>query len=198
MSEVAAAVRRLQAGDQSAFNILYSAYAEIALRTAFLITRDRAAAEDAVQEAFVQVIRNVSSLRDPGSFRPWFYRIIVNAARRLSRNRHPSLPLDLAQHDQPDLSGLSPEERAIGSEEIQSLRVALAQLNEAHREVIVLRYYAGLSEDEIAGTLGLPNGTVKSRLSRAKESLLHRLGATQARSSGRPVAPMDCSQEQKG
>lgn len=177
MSEVDHAVLRLQAGDRSALNVLYQIYAEAAIRTAFLITRDKPAAEDAVQEAFVQVIRNAHGLRDPAAFRPWFFRIVVNAAKRLARKGRRSVPLEPGRHDPVDLSALSPDERAIGTEELEMLRVAIGGLSEAHREVIILRYFTGLSEEEMAGVLGLPGGTVKSRLHRAREVLEARLGA---------------------
>lgn len=170
LGEVEQAVLRLQAGDRLALTPLYSAYAEAALRTAFLITRNRATAEDAVQEAFVQVLRNISALRDPAAFRPWFYRIVVNAARRLSRKKKVPVPPELTSPE-------SPDEALIGSEEAAAVRLAVAQLNEAHREVITLRYYTELSEAEIAQVLGVPPGTVKSRLHRAKEALHERLSA---------------------
>lgn len=167
MSETDEAVRRLQAGDQLALTPLYHLHAQPAIRTAYLITRNRATAEDAVQEAFVQVIRTISSLRDPAAFRPWFYRIVINAAKRLSRRRWfaPAFTAPAA----------SPEEAVIGAEEVEAVRLAIADLPDLHREVLVLRYYADLSEAEIAETLGLAAGTVKSRLHRAKEALEARL-----------------------
>lgn len=188
-------VRRLQAGDRSALNLLYSTYAEAAIRTAFLITRSKAVAEDAVQEAFVQVIRNAPTLRDPASFRPWFYRIVVNSAKRLSRNISRSVRLD-REYAKVDLTALSPNEVAIGIEEIQMVRAAIADLNEAHREAVILRYYTDLSEDEIAQSLGVPSGTVKSRLHRAKEVLRERLEGT-TRFPRRAGAPSEWSSGQK-
>ena len=173
LSEIEA-VRRLQAGDRSALNLLYCSFAEAAIRTAFLITRSKAAAEDAVQEAFVQVIRNAPTLRDPASFRPWFYRIVVNSAKRLSRNTSRLVPFD-TEHAMVDLTALSPEEAAIGFEEINMVRAAIALLNDVHRETIILRYYTDLSEEEIAQAVGVPTGTVKSRLNRAREALRERL-----------------------
>jgi RNA polymerase sigma factor (sigma-70 family) len=192
-------IRLLQAGDRSAVGLLYATHAEAAIRTAFMITRDRAAAEDVVQEAFVQVIRGVSTLRDPASFRPWFYRIVVNVAKRLSRKTNRSLPLDLPLHDQADLSSLSPDEAAIGLEEIQLVRLAIADLTEAHREVVILRYYTNLSEEETAETLGVPIGTVKSRLHRARESLYKWIDATRERPGTSGASrTADWSTEQRG
>ena len=194
MSETEA-VRRLQAGDRSALNLLYSTYAEAAIRTAFLITRSKTVAEDAVQEAFVQVIRTVPTLRDPASFRPWFYRIVVNSAKRLSRNISRSFPLDL-EYAKVDLTALSPDEAAIGIEEIQMVRAAINDLNQAHREAVILRYYTDLSEDEIAQSLGVPSGTVKSRLHRAKEVLRERLEG-ETRFPRRSAVPPEWSSGQK-
>jgi len=165
------AVLRLQRGDQSALTPLYNQYAESALRTAFLITRSRAAAEDAVQDAFVQVIRNIGALRSPAAFRPWFYRIVINTAKRSARNSGRSISLEVGPLNQADLTALSPEEAALSLEQIQAVRVAIAQLNDMHREIITLKYYTQLSEEEIAGALSIPPGTVKSRLFRAREAL---------------------------
>lgn len=169
----AEAVRRLQSGDRTAFDHLYGAYAAPAIRTAYLITRHQTAAEDAVQEAFVQVLRNISRLRAVTSFRPWFYQIVVNAARRLVRSGgHQLVPLDLANHDKADLTSPAPDEVALTAEEAERLRTAIAQLNEAYRVPVILRYFTGLSEQEVAHALGLPQGTVKSRLHTARRRLL--------------------------
>lgn len=174
MSEVSW-VQRLQSGDRSALDPLYFAYATPAIRTAFLITRNRAAAEDAVQESFVQVLRSIASLRNPVSFRPWFYRIVVNTAKRSARNARRTLPLETPLSEQVDLSSAEPDEAVIGTEEVDEIRAAIGSLPESYREILVLRYYTDLSETEIAQTLGLPTGTVKSRLHRAREALAARL-----------------------
>lgn len=170
------AVRRLQRGDQSAFDDLYGLHAGAAVRTAYLITRNQTSAEDAVQEAFVQVLRNVSSLRDVASFRSWFYRIVVNAAKRLVRSGSvQTVPLDLENHDKADATAPAPDELALSGEEVERLRAAIGELNEAHRVPVFLRYFTGLSEQEIAQALDLPPGTVKSRLHTARRLLQERL-----------------------
>lgn len=169
-------MRRLIAGDPAALDALYGAYATQAVRTAYLITRDRAAAEDAVQEAFVQVLRHGRSLRDPGSFPSWFYRILVNTAKRMARSPVRSvLPLDLESHDRSDPTAPEPHETALAHEEAARLREAIAGLNEAHRVPLILRYYTALSDEEIAHALELPVGTVKSRLFNARKSLQEQL-----------------------
>lgn len=174
--DVAESVRRLQQGDRSAFDELYAAYARPAIRTAYLITRSQAAAEDAVQEAFVQVLRKISSLREVTAFRPWFYQIVVNAARRLAgKGTVDWVPLDLENHDKADATLPAPDEIAIIGEEAELLRAAINELNEWHRVPVYLRYFTGLSEQEIAQALGLPQGTVKSRLHNARRMLHERL-----------------------
>lgn len=173
------AVRRLQRGDQSALDDLYAACAEPAIRTAYLITRSQVAAEDAVQEAFVQVLRMISTLRDASSFRPWFFRIVVNSAKRLSRKRPiQTVPLDLDNHDKSDTTVPAPDEVALASDEIDRLRVAIGELNEAHRIPVYLRYFTGLTDQEVALALGLPQGTIKSRLYNARRMLLEHLEGT--------------------
>jgi RNA polymerase sigma-70 factor (ECF subfamily) len=170
------AVRQLVAGNPAGLDALYARYATPAVRTAYLITRDRSLAEDAVQEAFVQVLRNAGSLRDPASFRPWFYRILVNTAKRMARTPlRPVLPLDLENHDRSDPTLPEPDEAVLAREETALVREAIDGLNEAHRIPLLLRYYTNLSDEEIAQALDLPVGTVKSRLFNARKLLQERL-----------------------
>jgi RNA polymerase sigma factor (sigma-70 family) len=191
--------RRLQRGDRAALNDLYAAYAHPAIRIAYAITRSEAVAEDAVQEAFVQVIRNISSLRDPASFRSWFYRIVVNAAKRLSRNDYRSLPLNLDKHDMPDPSVTTPDQAALEAEEVKLLWAAISELDETHRVPIVLRYFTKLSEQEIAEALGIPPGTVKSRLHTARKRLHERIdGAIDGPTVRSPVRPAESSPRGNG
>lgn len=179
-------MQRLIAGDAAALDLLYAAYATPALRTAYLITRDRAAAEDAVQEAFVQVFRRAASLREPSAFRPWFYQILVNAAKRLARSPiQRSVPLDLAFHDRSDPTRPSPDEIALAAEEVAQVREAIAGLGEAHRVPLILRYYTALTDEEIALALNLPVGTVKSRLHHARRLLHQRVESPQEQPSSR-------------
>lgn len=181
------AVDRMQRGDWSALDTLYNLYAESALRTAYLIVRDKASAEDAVHEAFVQVMRSIGGLRDPGSFRPWFFRILVNSARRMARNRSRFGPLPPDHCNRADPTAPTPVEAAIHSAEIEVLRAALRELQEEHRVLVVLRYFTRLSDLEIAEAVGLPPGTVKSRLHAARRVIQQRLEGS-ARSADRNVA----------
>lgn len=187
------AVLKLKGGERAALNDLFAIYATPAVRIAYSITGSVVVAEDAVQEAFIQVLRNISSLRDPTAFRPWFYRIVVNAAKRLSRNSHRSLPLNLDEHDRADPSAVTPDEVVLEAEEAKLLWQAITQLDEGHRVPIVLRYFIKLSEQEIAEALGIPPGTVKSRLYTARKMLHQCIAGTSeantVRSPSRPAEP---------
>lgn len=166
-------VRRLQQGDVSALDPLYTAYSKAASRTAYLITYSHTAAEDAVHDAFVEVLRNVSALRNPDHFRAWFYRIVINKAKRQVRPHSVHLvPLDLDHHEMADQSLVPPDEAVLATEEVSLLWEAVEGLDEMYRIPIVLRYYTRLSDVEIAETMEVPVGTVKSRLSYARK-LLH-------------------------
>ena len=165
-------IRRCQSGDEAAFEAIYRQYAEVALRTAFLITHERSVAEDAVQETFVQVWRGIRGLRDVRAFRAWFYRILINRVRRLGKRdtQVPTVPIETIA-DRPDAHTPQPEEQMERNERLRWVQTAIAQLPESQRQTLVLRYYSGLSEAETAVVLGIPVGTVKSRLYTARTRL---------------------------
>ncbi|HYF95868.1 MAG TPA: RNA polymerase sigma factor [Symbiobacteriaceae bacterium] len=180
-SELAAA----RAGE-AGFRSLVEPRLAQAYRTAFLIILDRELARDAVQEALLRAYRGLNRLRPDSSFAAWFNRLVVNEARRIARRHRRQLPVidqppDLAPA--PDHAG-SPEEQLLAEEDRALLWAALADLDELHRTVLILRYYQGLTEPEMSETLGIPAGTVKSRLHAARERLRARLAAPK-----QPVIP---------
>jgi RNA polymerase sigma-70 factor (ECF subfamily) len=142
-----------------------------AYRTARLILRDPLEAEDAVQDAFLRAWRfRASAPRDAG-WQPWLYRVVVNACcSRLRRDiprRDRRADLDGEYVDE----GPGPEARALHAEEQSAVAEALAALPEGLRIPVVLRYYAGLSEKDVAVAIGRRPGTVKSRLYEARRRL---------------------------
>ncbi|HWI64166.1 MAG TPA: RNA polymerase sigma factor [Symbiobacteriaceae bacterium] len=175
-------VSQVQAGDEAAFDTLYHLYIGQAVKVAFLITRSQQAAEDAAQEAFVQVLRRIHTLREPRNFRSWFYSILHNAARRSGRKGRgwTFFPFDLLSRGEPDPQAAAVEEVVLGKQEQEELRRLIAELPDLYRDVIVLRYYADLSEPEIADALGIPVGTVKSRLHGARQRLVTLLRAPES------------------
>jgi RNA polymerase sigma-70 factor (ECF subfamily) len=139
-------------------------------RTAYLILHDRNDAEEAVQEAFLRAWRFRDAIPSGEGVQPWMYRVVVNACLsklRADRARRQSTePLDFETAEPGRRS--DPLERAELGETQRAVIAALAELPEHLRVVVVLRFYAGLSEKEIAGVIHRRPGTVKSRIHEAK------------------------------
>lgn len=170
-----AAIGKLIAGDPGGLEPLVRAYQVRAVRTAYLITQDRAGAEDIVQEAFLRAFERIAQLRPGNPFGPWFLRIVTNDALKAAMRRqkwaappdHTALDL-LAMRPDPQPG---PEDALVADEQGQQLRTALAGLSPEQRAVVVLRYYLELGEAEIAEWVGVPRGTVKWRLHQARRTL---------------------------
>jgi RNA polymerase sigma factor (sigma-70 family) len=160
-------------GDQGAYGRLVQAHQHIAFRTAFLITRDAADAEDAAQDGFVKAYYALSRFRRGAPFRPWLLQIVANEARnrRRSAGRRAHLALRAAADAPPGEAAPSPEGALLGAEQRETLLQAVNGLREEDQLVISCRYFLELSEEETAQVLGWRRGTVKSRLSRALERL---------------------------
>ena len=130
-------------------------------------------ARDAAQEAFLSAWRGLPSFRGEAGFSTWLYRLTSNAAidqLRRNRRQREEASLDAGEMDTPDQSP-GPQEAAEGSELQRAVADGLASLSEDHRRILLLREYQELSYDEIAQTLDMDLGTVKSRISRARRAL---------------------------
>jgi RNA polymerase sigma factor (sigma-70 family) len=172
-------VARARRGDADAYASLVTAHQEMAFRTAYLVVRDAAEAEDAAQEAFVRAYRALGRFRDGEPFRPWMLRIVVNAARnrRRAAGRRAGLQLRAEAAAPRDLTAASAEAAALAADRRRRLLDAVNALPPDDRLVIGARYFLDLPEAEIATMAGVPRGTVKSRLSRARGRLAQALGA---------------------
>lgn len=140
------------------------------LAAAFLITQDRALAEDAVQEAFLRLHKYRDTIRDPKAVTSWLYRTVIRRATDLLREemRHRNLPdVRLQSLELGDFS-----EHVVVRE---ALRKALAELSPEQRGVAALYYLEDWDVDQIARALEIPSGTVKSRLYHARQRLRHTL-----------------------
>ena len=164
-------------GDVRAYEALVERYRDLAFRTAWLVTRSSADAEDAAQEAFVKAYYALPRFRPGAPFKPWILRIVANEARNRGRSarRREALALRAAAAAPGDAVP-SPEAAALAQEERTMLLAALAQLPERDRLVLAYRYYFELSEAEMAAALDCRPGTVKSRLARASARLREELG----------------------
>jgi RNA polymerase sigma-70 factor (ECF subfamily) len=164
-------VREAQRGSEEALEKLFRMHWARAHRAAYLIVRDPAAAEDIAQEAFLSAIRSLDRFDRRRPFAPWFHRIVVNRAIDFSRTRsiRREVGVDVALLDQPH------EDRPSKpySDDISD---ALSGLAPEHRAVVVMRYLLEYTPGEIAKALGLPRGTVNSRLRRGLDRLALELG----------------------
>jgi RNA polymerase sigma-70 factor (ECF subfamily) len=170
--EDAQLIDRARRGDVMAYEALVRRYQDVAVRTAHVIAPD-GDAEDACQEAFVKAHAALGRFRDGSPFRPWLLRIVANEARnrRRSATRRTGLALRAAEDRPLGDAAPSPESAVLDHESRSALLGAVNQLRDEDREVIGARYFLELSEAETAEALGIPRGTVKSRLSRALERL---------------------------
>ena len=182
----AAHLRGARAGSLSNFEALFREHWPRAHRAAYLIVHDAAAAEDIAQEAFLSAIRAIDRFDRRRPFGPWLNRIVVNRAIDWARARalrrevgaatagdaslldRPREPVEAAERPAPESAGANPY-----SDDVVA---ALADLSPEHRAVVVLRYLLEYTPGEIAGLLGIPRGTVNSRLRRALDQLGASLG----------------------
>jgi RNA polymerase sigma factor (sigma-70 family) len=164
-----ALAERARRGDERAFEELVRMYQDIAFRTAFLLTRSAADAEDAAQVGFVKAWSALPRFRSGAPFKPWLLRIVANEAhnRRRSAGRRAELQLRAAAAPPLGDAAPSPEGAALGHVERERLLEAVGRLDERDRDIITCRYFLELSERETAEVLGVRPGTVKSRTARA-------------------------------
>jgi RNA polymerase sigma-70 factor (sigma-E family) len=150
-----------------AVGVLYATHWHQLVRLATLLTRDASIAEELVQDAFVSLHRRWGSLSEPAAAHGYLRTTVVNNAR--SALRHRGVQERYRQPGPPEPAG--PEERAVQSTEDARVMAALRTLSRRQQEVLVLRYYADLSEEDIARTLGLSKGAVKSHAHRGLAAL---------------------------
>ena len=175
----AALVQRCAAGDEPACADLVAEHQRMVVQLAMNLLGDRDEALDLSQEVFLRVFRTIHRFRGQSTLRTWIYRIAVNQARnkhRFWRRRHRadqvSLDEHVAAHGEFPSGGQSTPDRVLAQKELaQQLQTALDRLPFDQRTAIVLREVDGLSYDEIAFSLGVAVGTVKSRLTRARQAL---------------------------
>jgi RNA polymerase sigma-70 factor (ECF subfamily) len=177
-------VKRVQRGDKTAFDLLVRKYQHKVVKLVLRYVRNPAEAEDIAQEAFIKAYRALPQFRGDSAFYTWMYRIAINTAKNslASRDRSPiAYDLDLTDPEEshsvqtklqdPD----TPEGMAL-TEEIRGIvNSAIEGLPEELKTAIVLRELDGLSYEEIAAAMECPEGTVRSRIFRAREAIDKRL-----------------------
>lgn len=182
--EEKAIVERLQARDERAFNELVRQFERRVFGLVFRMLGSREEAEDLAQEVFVQVFKAIDQFRGESKLSTWIYRIAIN----LCKNRNKYLQRRHA-HQQDDIEALGdrapmssakgttagsiarPDDMLVGLQVERIVQDAIQQLEEDFREVLILRDVEDMSYEEIGEITGLPSGTVKSRIHRARERL---------------------------
>lgn len=169
------------AGDMEAFEELVVRFTPKVFGLCFSILGNRADAEDASQESFIKAYRAIATYRDQASFSTWLYRITNNACIDLvrQRNRHPMVSIDAQNEEEDGSVGFQLADDGPLQDEIVAdrwsagkVRACIDRLPRGFREVIQLRDIEGLSYKEIANLLKVREGTVKSRIARARIALL--------------------------
>lgn len=151
------------AGDRDAFRTLVEPSLPRALGVAAILTRSESDAADAVQDALLSAWLGLRSLRDADAFPAWFRRHVVRAAMRVAKRRGRVVALDLDQPDDPAALDRAMARRTLGR--------AFDRLGPDDRLLLALHHYLGLRVAETAGLLGIPQGTVKSRVHAAMDRL---------------------------
>jgi len=170
-------VDRWQSGDDSAFHELIRRHERRVFRLLFRMMGNREEAEDVAQEAFLSLHRHGHRFRREARFSTFVYRVAANAAlnrrRTLGRNRNRVSELKVSQEAGFDLppAPRDPEDAAVGSEARERVQQALLELPEDLRVAVLLYDIEGQSYQEVARALGIPEGTVKSRIHRARIAL---------------------------
>jgi RNA polymerase sigma-70 factor (ECF subfamily) len=181
-------LERLRRGDALAYERLVAEHSGDVYALLFRLTSDPEEARDLAQETFLRAFQSIDRFRGDSSLKTWIYRIAINQARNRwrwwrRRKRDVTVSLDATdeQRERPlaatlsDNNSLSPEQETLAREREAQLREALTGLRQSYREAVILRDVEGFSYEEIAQTLQISIGTVKSRISRGRLELRREL-----------------------
>jgi RNA polymerase sigma-70 factor (ECF subfamily) len=181
-------VEQCRRGDAHAFARLVALHEGMVFNLAARLLGDAEEARDASQDVFLQVYRTLGRFEGRSTLKTWIYRIVVNNCRnrrRWWRRRRKDRSLSLESMTPADEARVadhrrrpSPYEQVRQAERARKVQTALSRLSFDHRAILLLREVEGLTCEDVAGALGLPQGTVKSRLSRAREALRVALAGT--------------------
>ena len=182
-------LRRAQGGDPEAFEQLMQPLEQLVWRVCWHYTGNREATEDCGQETMIRIWRNLGNYRGECALESWVYRIAANCCmdwlRKKKRDRSVSVEPLREQGFDPADTAPGTEEQVVQEDERRRLREAIAELPEDQREALILTQLEKISYEETARRLGVEEGTVKSRVNRAKARLKEML------SEGRELSPPD-------
>jgi len=171
-----------QSGNVAAFEALFQQYQKLVFKNAYLITGTKEDAEDILQEVFVSVWRSRHTFNPTkGKLTTWLYRVTVNKCMEKRRKKNLTA-VSLEGIDLPETKSV--DDVLISRQEYERLIEAMDSLDTKHRVVLVLRYFNDLSYQEIAETVGIPLGTVKSRINQALRLLREQFDTRQRKVPG--------------
>ncbi len=179
-------VNRVLQGEKKAFDLLVLKYQQRIAKVLYSYVKDQDEVYDVVQEAFIKAYRNLSSFKGDSAFYSWLYRIAVNTAKNYltARNRRPPRQdLDYSDAHHLDTGGVlednnSPDNLLMNRQLHEKIQKSMDKLPTELKQAISLRENEGLNYDEIAGKMGCPIGTVRSRIFRARQLLIDDLGSS--------------------
>ena len=171
-------------GDVEAFGRLVERNQDYIYNAVYHLVGSEQDAEDVAQEVFMRAYRGLGGFRGSAKFSTWLYGIMLNCVRSFWRRRRSTASLGMSGADEDADSGRSdpaadddgPLEATMRDERVNAVRAAIAALDADLREIVVLRDIKGLRYEELAEAIGVPTGTVKSRLHRARAALKRKLG----------------------
>jgi len=173
-------VRRYLSGDRAAFAALVERHERRVYNLALRMTGREEDARDAAQDAFLTVLRKLSSFRGEAAFTTWLHRVTVNACYDLLRKRQRAPLLERGEDDLPAREPPPAPDHADASSLSMDVQQALLQVPEDFRTVMILHDVHDLRQEEVAAIVGVPIGTVKSRLHRGRIALARAMGIEQA------------------
>ena len=172
-------VRRVQAGDKAAFDLLVRKYQHKIVKLISRYIHDSSEAQDVAQETFLKAYRALPRFRGDSAFYTWLYRIAINTAKNhlVAQDRRPrESGIDVSEAENYESGGLlrhgdTPERELLKDEIEKTIHEAIDQLPDELKTAITLREMEGMSYEEIAQTMNCPVGTVRSRIFRAREAI---------------------------
>lgn len=192
-------VDALRSGSEEAYEVLLARFQQPVYTLAMRLLEDQSEAGDVVQEVFLKVFRNIGSFRGQSTLKTWIYRITVNEAHNARRwrfrHKRREVELDPSAEENRGFEDVvadrapSPFEAVFDLERRAMLDAALEQLNPIFRDAVVLRDIMDLSYEEIASTLNVSMGTVKSRILRGREALREKLAGRLEKTASLQLVP---------
>lgn len=156
---------------------IYQTFSRMVYWTAYGVTKNESDAGDIMQEVFIRAIKYAAKLApmEEPQLKAWLYRVCVNLCLDIKRRQKHEQPCEELPEPATENAAELPEPSLMGKEECRAVRAAVDELPDIYRETVVLHYFSGLKYDEIAALQGVSDGTVKSRISRAKARLMKAL-----------------------